>query len=211
MSLFLIIYLSAWIFACFIAVVLMILQRHQLSLFSLDYIHYISQPWKFITFVIATTGMMVIAPYTGDVTWDYFDAFFMAFFTWYSAPWVLGIIYKTLIGKAKFSVLYIALCCWLFSASWSYDLYILLTSGDYPVTWWSNLALSSVLYVCAGLMWNLEYWQPEGMKFGFMRDSWPVKLEQNKIAKIMWFSLPFMILVAALILSFVMPIPFLSW
>lgn len=30
--------------------------------------------WKVVTFLIATIAMTVIAPYTGDPTWDYVDA-----------------------------------------------------------------------------------------------------------------------------------------
>ena len=210
MPTFFIIYLSSWSVACLIALGFMFYYRKELLLLSQDYFKYITQPWKFITFAIAITGMTIIAPYTGDMTWDYFDAIFMSVFTWYSAPWVLGTLYKTILGQEKLAIGYIALCCWLFSASWSYDLYILFKLGHYPITWWSNLELSSVLYICAGLMWNLEYWQKEGMKFGFMRDTWPKPLKYNNLSKIFWFSLPFLILVAALILAFVMPIPFLS-
>lgn len=211
METFFIVYTCIWSCACLLAVWLAYQQRTQLNLFTKDYFHYISQPWKSITFAIAITGMTVLAPYTGDPTWDYFDAIFMSVLAWYTAPWVLAVIYKMIIAKARLTHLYIALCCWLFSVSWSYDLYILLRDGMYPNTWWSNLLLSSVLYVSAGLMWNLEYWPKCGMKFGFMRSDWPARLEQDHFIKIVWFALPFMILVAALILAFVIPVPFLSW
>jgi hypothetical protein len=51
----------------------------------------------------------------------------------------------------------VALCLWLFSASWSYDLYLLLRDGSYPVTWLANLFASSLLYLSAGLFWNLHW------------------------------------------------------
>lgn len=211
MDIFFITYILIWSCACFIALWLGYLHHKELVILSRDYFQYITQPWKSITFSIAIVGMTFIAPYTGDPTWDYFDAIFMSVLAWYTAPWVLGVIFKTIVAKESIVCLYIALCCWLFSVSWSYDLYILLRDGVYPNTWWSNMLLSSVLYVCAGLMWNLEYWPKEGMKFGFMRDNWPLTLRHDSFIKIFWFALPFMILVSALILAFVMPIPFLSW
>ena len=70
--------------------------------------------------------------------------------------------------------------------------------------------LSSILYVCAGLMWNLEYWPDTGVKFAFMRHDWPRKIPEDNFLRIFLFALPFMILVAALILAFVIPVPGLS-
>jgi hypothetical protein len=34
--------------------------------------------------------------------------------------------------------------------------YLWMRDGHYPVTWWANLLASSVLYLCAGLFWNLD-------------------------------------------------------
>ena len=211
MNSFFIGYMFLWSGACLIALWLGYIHRKDLLLLSRDYLQYVTVPWKLSTFIIAISGMTIIAPYTGDPTWDYFDAFFMSLLTWYTAPWALGTIFKSMQQRKNYSQLYIALCCWLFVVSWSYDLYILLRDGIYPATWWSNLLLSSVLYTCAGLMWNLEYWPKIGMEFGFMRDNWPIKPRQDQFAKIFWFALPFMLLVSVLILAFVIPIPFLSF
>jgi hypothetical protein len=196
-------YLGAWSFACFIALFLGFMFRCRLLLFTRAYIDFITARWKWVTFVIAVTGMVLVAPYTGDVTWDYFDAFFMSVLTYFTAPWVIGVLYQGIRGKQSPAVIYIAVCCWLFSASWSYDLYILLRDGMYPNTWWSNLQLSSILYLCAGLMWNLEYWPDKGVKFGFMRDDWPNPAAQDHFIRIFWYALPFMILVSVLIMAFV--------
>jgi len=203
-------YFFTWLILTIVALTISFRLHHKLTIFTLDYLKFISTPWKLITFLIAISGMTLIAPYTGDPTWDYVDAIFMSLLTWYSAPWVIGTFYHSILKKVPLLHTYVALCYWLFSVSWSYDLYILVRDGIYPATWWSNLMLSSVLYICAGLMWNLEVWPNHGMKFGFMRDDWPKKLANSNVIKIFWFALPFMILVAALILSFVVPIPFLS-
>jgi hypothetical protein len=105
---------------------------------------------------------------------------------------------------------YIALICLLFSASWSYDLYILLRDGEYPHMWLSNLVLSGIMYVLAGMMWNLEYRKGRGVSFSFTRDDWPARLENDDFMRLFWFALPFMIFVAVLIISFVVPVPGLS-
>ena len=207
MDAFFIVYLSLWISLCGFAVLLAVLNRNHLTLISKYYWHFLTVRWKWVTFAISTSGMTVIAPYTGDPTWDYFDAIFMSVLTYFTAPWVAGIIYQGLQGKQSLKLLYIAACCWLFSASWSYDLYILVRDGEYPHTWWSNMMLSSVLYICAGLMWNLEYWPGTGVKFAFMREDWPKRMPADRFMKIFLFALPFMIIVAVLILAFVVPIP----
>jgi hypothetical protein len=210
MDTFFTIYLASWIVACVLAITLSIAHATELSVTCRGYWRFLLSPWKWVTFVIATTGMTVIAPYTGDPTWDYIDALFMSILTYVTAPWSIGIIYLGLLGKQPLKLIYIAACLWLFSASWSYDLYILLRDGEYPHTWWANMALSSILYVCAGLMWNLEYWPGTGVKFAFMRDNWPEKRVQDNFTRLFLFALPFMFIVAALILAFVIPIPGLS-
>lgn len=210
MNSFFTIYLSLWIFACIIALGMAYHLRAVIDITGQSYRRYLFMPWKWVSFTIATIGMTVIAPYTGDPTWDYIDALFMSILTFLTAPWSVGMLYLWMTGRRPATLAYIALCCWLFSASWSYDLYILIRDGEYPHTWWSNLLLSSVLYACAGLMWNLEYQTRTGVIFGFMREDWPAPTAEDQFIRIFWFALPFMILVAALILAFVIPVPGLS-
>ena len=211
MNSFFAIYLSLWVFACILALGMAYHLRAVIDITGSSYQRYLFMPWKWVSFAIAATGMTVVAPYTGDPTWDYIDALFMSIFTFLTAPWAIGTLYLWMTGKRSAGLAYIALCCWLFSASWSYDLYILIRDGEYPHTWWSNLMLSSVLYICAGLMWNLEYQTRSGVIFGFMRSNWPAPVAEDQFIRIFWFALPFMILVAALILAFVIPVPGLSW
>jgi len=69
--------------------------------------------------------------------------------------------------------LFVAICLWLFSVSWSYDLYLVLRDGSYPTTWLANLLLSASLYLPAGLLWNLD-WRPQrGVTFSFLESDWP--------------------------------------
>jgi hypothetical protein len=80
-------------------------------------------------------------------------------------------------GQAALLQGYIAVCAWLFSASWSYDIYLVWRDGDYPLTWSSNLCASSLIYICAGLFWNLEWVPGRGVIFSFMREGWPSRGE----------------------------------
>jgi len=197
-------YLDAWLVACIVAISLMITHRHTLTLFGAGYRAYLLQAWKVVTFAIAATGMVVIAPWTGDPTWDYIDAGFMALLTFLTAPWSVGTLYLGLRRQSGLVALYVATCLWLFSASWSYDGYILLRDGYYPPTWLPNLFASSVLYCAAGLLWNLE-WHPErGVVFGFMRPGWPVPAGAGGFLRVMLYALPFMLIAGAMIGAFLL-------
>jgi len=197
-------YIGGWLVACVVAIGLMVVHRHTLTLFGAGYRAYLLQAWKVVTFAIAATGMVVIAPWTGDPTWDYVDAGFMALLTFLTAPWSVGTLYLGLRRQSGLVALYVAACLWLFSASWSYDGYILLRDGYYPPTWLPNLFASSVLYCAAGLLWNLE-WHPErGVVFGFMRPGWPVPAGAGGFLRVMLYALPFMLIAGAMIGAFLL-------
>lgn len=195
-------YMPAWITALAIALVIFFKNISDFKITKKDYWSFLLKPWKVITFLIATTGMTIIAPYTGDPTWDYFDSIFMSVLTFATAPWAIGVLYQALRKNGDIKQVYVAICVGLFSASWSYDLYIFIRDGLYPITWWPNLWLSSIIYLLAGMFWNLD-WSPEtGVKFSFMMKDWPTPSAQPVFGKIVWVGLLFMIFVATLILSF---------
>ena len=158
--------------------------------------------WKLVTFAVAATAMTVMAPYTGDPTWDYFDASFMSILTYLTAPWAVGTLYLALHRKSNAVHVYIAVCVWMFSVSWAYDVYILLKSGYYPATWLPNIVLSSILYFAAGLLWNLQRKEGRGVVFGFMEPGWPDPSNELGFRQIVWFALPIMILVTMMIAPF---------
>ena len=195
-------YIISWSTACLVALFLFIKGRKSFALSQVEYWQFILTPWRVTTFTIASLGMIVIAPYTGDPTWDYFDAFFMSVLTYLTAPWAMGAIYNVAKGKLNPSQAFVALCLWMFSASWSYDLYLVLRDGDYPLTWFSNIFASSVLYISAGLFWNLDWVQGRGVTFAFLENNWPYSTSGAAFSKIVWFALPFMALVFFLILYF---------
>jgi hypothetical protein len=90
----------------------------------------------------------------------------------------------------------------MFSVSWSYDLYILLRDGYYPPTWPPNIVLSSILYLAAGLLWNLQWHEGRGVVFGFMADRWPDPARDCEFRRVVWLALPFMVLATLMIAPF---------
>ncbi len=195
-------YIICWAAACFVALFLFIRERETISLARSEYWRFIFRPWRLMTFAVACLSMIVIAPHTGDRTWDYYDAFFMSTLTYLTSPWAIGALYSAGKRKLKLSHAFIAICVWMFSASWSYDLYLVLRDGGYPITWFSNIFASSVLYVSAGLFWSLDWIQGRGVTFAFLESKWPYSISESPFSKIVWYALPFMALVSFLILYF---------
>lgn len=189
---FFIVYTALWVSACMIAAALYFRDPQAFSISRPDYFRFLFIPWKVATFAIAALGLSLVAPYTGDPTWDYVDAAFMSVMTFVTAPWVVGTIYLFIRRSVGFQSLYVALCLWMFSASWSYDLYLLVRDGSYPFTWLPNLFASSVLYLAAGLLWNLEWRDAEGVVLSCTRPGWPSRPANPAFGKVFWFALPFM-------------------
>ena len=198
-------YLAAWSVACVIGLVLYLRAPQAHAISTAAYRRFLFVPWKLATFAIATVVFMLVAPYTGDYTWDWFDALFMSVFCFFGAPWVVGVLWLSVRGKSSWREVAIACILWMFSASWSYDLYILLRDGQYPNTWFANIFASSVLYISGGLMWNLDWREGRGMTFSFLEAGWPTVPPSGRVMRIFWAALPFMLLVAASIAYFVFP------
>ncbi len=197
-------YLFAWSTACAVALAMLGVGWRRFSLWSTAYWRFLGAPWKLITFSLATLGITLIVPYTGDPTWDYVDALFMSVLAFTTAPWAVGVVYRTLRGRERRAETYVAVCMWLFAASWSYDLYLLLRDGYYPVTWWANLVASSVLYLAAGLFWNLAWTSARGAFFAFTEAAWPdASLPTTApFSRVMVPALCVMLLVGLMILAF---------
>ncbi len=204
MSLAFQLYMAGWLSACVIAAFVIYFRRHEIELFDRIYWRMLFQRWKFVTFLIASATMAAMAPYTGDPTWDYVDAGFMSILAYATAPWVVGILFRTFRRQRHWSLLYAAICVWMFSASWSYDGYLVLRDGSYPFTWLPNIFASSVLYLSAGLFWSLEWNEGRGVHFGFTETGWPQPSYTANFNRILWYALPFMLLVAAMIIPFLL-------
>jgi len=195
-------YIALWVTACVIALVLMCQNHKTIILFQKDYRDFLKIKWKLTTFFIATSAFVILAPYTGDPTWDYFDAAFMSILTFITAPWSVGTLFRFIKRQEKLKIAYIAVCAWMFSASWSYDIYLVFRDGVYPNTWLPNIFASGVLYASAGLFWNLEYREGRGVIFGFMENDWPNANGSTSFNKILVYAIPFMILAAAVFIPF---------
>ncbi len=195
-------YIIGYSLACAAAVFLAVRERKTLVLFQSRYWRFLLTSWKLVTFTIAALAIIIMAPYTGDPTWDYVDASFMSIFTFLSAPWALGTLYLALRRQSTLAHVYVAVCVWMFSVSWSYDLYMLLKEGYYPLTWLPNIVLSSIIYFAAGLMWNLQRINGRGVVFGFMEPEWPDPRHEIGFRRIVWFAGPIMILVTMMIAPF---------
>jgi hypothetical protein len=166
-------YLAAWLTAFLIGVFLAIRHRRRVTLFATEYRRFLQVRWRLVTFAISTIALVVVAPYTGDPTWDYFDAAFMSVLTFLTAPWAVGILYRAIRVRRDPVELYVAACAWMFSTSWSYDLYYLIKLGFYPPSWSANIGASAILYGAAGLFWNLDWRPGRGVTFSFLEPAWP--------------------------------------
>jgi hypothetical protein len=141
---------------------------------------------------------------TSDPTWDYVDAAFMSVFAFATAPWVVGTLYRAVRGRATSEQIYVAVCVWLFSASWSYDLYLLFRDGFYPVTWWGEprrlVGALSLRRTLLGLAWSPS----AGGMFAFTQEDWPHASGPTTVdfRRIVWPALSIMLVVRIMILSF---------
>lgn len=171
------------------------------SIASKKYLDFLFIPWKVITFLVATCGLVFVAPYVNDPTWDRVNSLFMSVLTFLTSPWVTGILFLSLKNRYFDRKTLFAICLWMFSASWSYDLYLLLRDGEYPITWLPNIFASSVLYFNAGLLWNLDWRSGRGVTFSFLEKDW-LATPTVCFKKIFWFALPFILFVSIAIGSF---------
>lgn len=118
-------------------------------------------------------------------------------------PWALGVSYQVLKGKRapQFIVVAVALC--LFSASWFYDGYLYLRDGHYTSRWLGNLCLSPIIYMAAGLLWNLEAKFVHGVSLSFLREDWPKPPVDKSFRSIWPLSLPLILIAAFVLVAFV--------
>jgi hypothetical protein len=191
------VYLGACLVALSLGVILALRHRRRVSLLGGDYWRFLAVRWRLVTFAIATVALVVVAPYTGDPTWDYYDASFMALLTFTTAPWTLGCFFRALTGRGRRDPveLYVAACAWMLSTSWSYDLYYLIRFGFYPPSWLSNIGASAILYGSAGLFWNLDWRPGRGVTFSFLEAQWPAADLGGHFTNVLGFAAGFMALV----------------
>jgi hypothetical protein len=199
------IYIACWGLACAVAFVVAIVRGRKFAIARRGYFRSLIVPWKLTVFTIAASGMMVIAPKTGDPTWDWIDSGFMALFTYLTAPWTLGVLVRALRSRSlDLAEAYVAACTWLFSASWSYDLYIYLRDGFYPLSWSSNLLASSILYAAGGACFSLAH---SDTRFrvtpAFLQPNWPEEIREATFRRVAPVALILIAAVSAMLAPFV--------
>lgn len=167
------VYLGAWVAATLVAIGLWLRSPREVTLLSRAHRRALRTPWKLATFGIAAGFFVLVAPLSGDPTWDYVDAALMSGLTYLTAPWAVGTLQRGLRGRSPRRALYVAVVAWCFSASFSYDGWLVIRDGRYPPTWAQNLLVSSILYIAAGLFWSLTEVPGRGVVFAFQLDPWP--------------------------------------
>jgi len=195
-------YIAAWSLACLAALGLFLRSPAAFAIGRRAYWHFLGEPWKLATFVGGAALITLVAPFTGDPTWDYVDGFFMSVFCFTTAPWVVGTLFFALRRQSSRIETYVAICAWLFSACWSYDIYLVWRDGEYPATWFANLFASSVIYLAAGLFWNLEWQRGRGVIFSFMREGWPSRPAESHFFRLIGYAAIFAIPAIAAVLMF---------
>jgi hypothetical protein len=159
------------------AIVVAAIRRRTLVLLQSRYWRWLLVPWKLATFAVAATGLTLMAPYTHDPNWDHTIAIAMSLLTFATAPFAVGALWR------RRDVM-VATCVWLLSASWSFDWYWYARRGFYPDGWASNLLASSVLYLAAGVLWNLEFSFLRGVGFGFRDPHWPAERPASSFGRV---------------------------
>lgn len=166
-------YTATWATLTLATLVLAAIKRDQLALFSLDYLRFLAMPWKVATFSVALVAFVFLAPYTGDPTWDWVNATYMSVLCYYTAPWAVAVIYRAVKRVATPVEIWVAFIFWMFTTSWSYDIYLVWRDGAYPTSWYDNIVASGILYALGGLYWNVAVVPERGLIFAFMDEEWP--------------------------------------
>jgi hypothetical protein len=189
-------YPASWMIATAVAIAVAIRHRAQLIICRRDYWRWLLAPWKLTTFAIAAAGLIAIAPLMHDPYWDRVDAAFMAVLTFMTAPWAVGVVWRSLFRSARPAETYVAVCAALLSAGWSFDAYQTLRLGAYPDVWLPSLIASATLYLMAGLLWSLDWSRERGMTLAFMHAQWPSPASGPVFRRIMWPATLYMLFVA---------------
>lgn len=196
-------YAAGWVIFCLAAIAIVVNERARLRDEFRGYWEYLTMRWKIVTFVPAFLFVTFAGRFTDDETWDVISGGGMAALTFLTAPWCLGLTYQVLVGRRQLRYLIVAAALLLFSSSWFYDGYLLLRDGAYTTRWWSNLMLSPVVYLAAGLLWNLEARGRFGIRLGFLRHDWPVRPVDQRFLPLLLISIPLILIVGFVLVAFV--------
>jgi hypothetical protein len=202
-------YLACWISFCILALCIVVIERKQLVLELPVYLKFLCIPWKLWIFVPAFLFVSFAGPYTNDETWDFVTGSGMSILTFATAPWSVGVIYRVTIGKRSLRYLVVAIALLLFSTSWFYDGYLLWRDHAYTQRWAGNLVLSPIIYIAAGLLWNLEA-KPQmnfsdrfDWRFSFIRSDWPTRPNNTQFMSLIKPMIPLILIALFVLIAFV--------
>jgi hypothetical protein len=197
-------YIASWSGACLVALALFLRNPAAFAISRRSYWHFLAEPWKLATFIGGTALITLVAPYTSDPTWDHVDGLFMSVLCFMTAPWAVATVFFAIRRRATRAETYVAICAWLFTASWSYDIYLVWRDGEYPVTWFANVFASSDIYLAGGLFWNLEWQRGRGVIFSFMREDWPSRPAETSFVRLLGYAAVLALLPITAVLMFIL-------
>lgn len=162
-------------------------------------------PWKVAVFVPAILFVTFAGHFTDDETWDVVSGGGMSILTVLTAWWSVGTAARVVRRQAPPHHLLVAIAAMLFASSWFYDGYLLLRDGAYTPRWLGNLMLSPTIYLCAGLLSNLEHDDRGRLGFAFTRADWPRPLETSRQVglRLVLVALPLVAIAAWFLVGFV--------
>lgn len=196
-------YVAFWICFCLFAVAIVLRDRKTLRLEWADYLRFLMVPWKLVIFIPALLFVTFAGRFTDDETWDVVTGAGMSVLTFVTAPWALGLFYQVLTRKRSLRYLIVAIAACLFSSSWFYDGYLLMRDGSYTPRWLGNLLLSPIIYMAAGLLWNLEARVEGGFRFSFVRADWPKPPVDKSFRPLLIVCIPLILIAAFVLVAFV--------
>jgi hypothetical protein len=195
-------YVAAW--SSFTIIAGLVAFRH-VRLAWRDALAFLLVPWKVAVFVPAILFVTFAGCFTDDETWDVVSGGGMSILTVLTAWWSVGTAVRVVRRMRPARELFVAIAVTLFSASWFYDGYLLLRDGAYTARWLGNLMLSPTIYLCAGLLSNLEIDAAGRLGFSFLRAEWPRPLPNARRvnAAMVLVSLPLIAIAAWFLVGFV--------
>jgi hypothetical protein len=199
MSPFVVRYLVGWLAYCAVALLLAIRGARPRAAETLTFLR---EPWKVLIFLPGIVFVTFAGHFTDDETWDVVSGGGMSVLTVLTAWWSVGTAARVVRKLAPPSHLVVALALTLFSSSWFYDGYLLLRDGAYTQRWIGNLMLSPTIYICAGLIANLEL-RGGKLALAFTRSDWPKPVRNTATWPLLVASIPLVALATYFLVGFV--------